>query len=112
MAEFKKTYSATAEGYSSRSGQWNEAKIDLVTGLDSEAVLDVKFQDGPRKEEGLNGVQVRDLLLLCLERVQILNTAKPCRENSLVITKIQEAIMWDDERTYRRTLAGTEGYDK
>lgn len=42
----------------------------------------------------------------------MLNKSFPCRENSLVITNLQQAIMWDEERTAQRTVAGVEGFDK
>jgi hypothetical protein len=74
--------------------------------------LEIQFQNGPVKEHGVNGVQLTDVLRICLARYKMLNESFRCRENSLVITKLQEAIMWDEERTAQRTLAGVEGYDK
>jgi len=40
---------------------------------------------------------------------QSLNEAFPCRENSLTITKIEEAIHWQDARTKDREKRGVEG---
>jgi hypothetical protein len=41
-----------------------------------------------------------------------LNEAFPCRENALSITKIEEAIHWQDARTKDRQRRQVEGYNK
>lgn len=97
-------FTATQGGYSERNQQWDTAAVGDH--------LRIKFQDGPVQEFGQNGVQLVDVLKVCLSRYEMLNKAFPCRENSLAITKLQEAIFWDRERTERRTARGVEGTDK
>ena len=70
------------------------------------------IQDGPIKEVGINGIQVTDLLFFCKELFHSLNKEYPCRENSLTITKIEEAIHWQDARTKDRESRGVEGINK
>ena len=41
-----------------------------------------------------------------------LNEAFPCRENALTITKIDEAIHWQDARTKDRERRKVEGQNK
>lgn len=84
------------------SGELNDLKVRY---------LDIQFQNGPVSENGHNGVQLPDVLRICLARYQMLNKSFRCRENSIVITKLQEAIMWDEERTAKRTQQGVEGQD-
>ena len=60
-------------------------------------------------DAGQNGFQVVDVLEACLERLKELNAAVPCRENSITITKIEEAIMWQEKRTRDRMTRSVEG---
>ena len=71
--------------------------------------LHVTMQDGPISEVGENGIQVTELLGLVKEIYVSLNKAFPCRENSLTITKIEEAIHWQDARTKDREARKVEG---
>ena len=77
-----------------------------------EAYATIKFQDGVIPENGVNGVQVDDVLGVALLRLMQLNNIKPCRENSIAITKIEEAMMWLAQRTKNRELRGVEGTNK
>ena len=74
--------------------------------------LSFKIQDGPIKEVGVNGIQATDLLFFCKELFKSLNKSFPCRENALTITKIEEAIHWQDARTKDREKRKVEGYNK
>lgn len=69
-------------------------------------------QDGPINDAGINGVQVTEILIFVKEVYKSLNNAFPCRENSITITKIEEAIHWQDARTKDRESRGVEGQNK
>lgn len=71
----------------------------------------VKFtiQSDPIGEVGVNGVQVLDILKYTKCLFESLNDAFPCRENALTITKIEEAIHWQDARTKDRQNRNVEG---
>ena len=72
----------------------------------------IMIQDGPIGEVGVNGIQVTDMLNFVKEVYKSLNHAFPCRENSITITKIEEAIHWQDARTKDREGRGVEGQNK
>src|SRR5574343_1102155 len=74
----------------------------------------VKFtiQSDPISEVGINGCQALDMLKYVKCLFESLNEAFPCRENSLTITKIEEAIHWQDARTKDRLNRGVEGKNK
>jgi len=72
----------------------------------------ITIQDGPIGDVGVNGIQVTDMLGFVKEVYVSLNKAFPCRENSLTITKIEEAIHWQDARTKDRESRGVEGKNK
>lgn len=78
---------------------------------DGERIVDavIQFQNGPIGENGHNGIQNEDVLGLMLVRMRELNKRFPCRENSLAITKMEEALMWLNERTSLRRKQGVEG---
>ena len=69
----------------------------------------IHFQHGPVKENGYNGIQNEDVIELLLLRMKALNERQPCRENSLAITKLEEALLWLQRRTALRQTQGVEG---
>lgn len=73
------------------------------------SVQHLNFQRGPVKEAGLNGATNEAMLAILVHRLQFLNGKFPCRENSLAITKLQEAQMWLNARTADRQARGVEG---
>lgn len=56
-----------------------------------------------------NGTTLEELLRVGIKRLTDLNDKFGCRENSLAITKMQEASMWLNERTKDREKRGVEG---
>lgn len=56
-----------------------------------------------------DGTTNEDVLKVLIDRMQYLNSKFPCRENSIVITKLEEALMWLDKRTADRKSRGVEG---
>lgn len=86
--------------------------IEIENVLDEKGVAPiVKFtvQSDPISEVGVNGIQAVDALhyIKCL--FESLNEAFPCRENALTITKIEEALHWQEARTKNRIQRGVEG---
>lgn len=74
----------------------------------------VKFtiQSDPISEVGINGLQASDLLEYVKCLFESLNDVFPCRENALTITKIEEAIHWQEARTKDRITRNVEGFNK
>lgn len=70
------------------------------------------IQNGPIKEVGKNGCQVEDIIAVAKHIVEELNKKFSCRENSMIITKLDEAIMWSKKRTYDRSSRSVEGFSK
>ena len=64
-----------------------------------------KNEDGTEK----NGTTLEEMLRVSIERLKDLNGRFGCRENSIAITKMQEALMWLEERTKDRIARGVEG---
>lgn len=81
-------------------------QYQILAGASSQTL---DFQRGPVKEAGVNGATNEALLAILVHRLQYLNGKFPCRENSLAITKLQEAQMWLNARTADRQARGVEG---
>ena len=64
------------------------------------------MQRGPIKEVGLNGCQVDQLISAAKEIISEFNKGTPCRENSIAITKLDEALLWLQNRTKERMSRG------
>lgn len=72
--------------------------------------VDLPFQNGGLAEVGANGITEQALLAIVLDRMRSFNAGPyGCRENSIAITKIEEALMWTQRRADGRAQRGVEG---
>lgn len=71
--------------------------------------LSFTIQNGPIKEKGVNGCQVDTIIEAAKEILFGLNKQFPCRENSVAITKLEEALHWLDARKRDRQTRFVEG---
>jgi len=79
---------------------------------DDNSVQEVTFYKLNEDGTNENGTTLEEMLRVSIERLQDLNGRFPCRENSLAITKMEEALMWLNKRTENRTARGVEGTHK
>ena len=89
--------------------------IEIENGKEEVGIAPVvKFtiQSDPISEVGVNGCQATDMLEYVKCLFESLNEAFPCRENSLTITKIEEALHWQEARTKDRVYRMVEGENK
>ena len=82
-------------------------------GEDGVRYINIELQDGPIQENGVNGCQIDDVIKWCRDKIIEFNTkgegTYSCRENSVAITKLDEALMWLQRRTETRAARGVEG---
>ena len=94
-------------------GAYHEYRVVDSSGDDQKPCHEyayVRFQKGPIKEAGKNGIFIEDLLQICRHRLQCFPAGGfACRENALALTKIEEALHWLDHRTRDRQARGVEG---
>lgn len=71
----------------------------------------LQYQRGGRNEPGSTaGVTDQALLAVVLDRLQCFQAGPfPCRENAVIITKIQECLFWYRERADQRAARGVLG---
>ncbi len=64
---------------------------------------------GPNRKDP-NGAFVEGVILAAIDRLNFYQASKfKCRENSLAITKLEEALHWLDHRTADRMARSVEG---
>lgn len=76
----------------------------------------IQFIQKEPKEEGStelvtisDGTTNEEVLEMLINRMQYLQSKFPCRENSVAITKMDEALMWLEKRTRDRVKRQVEG---
>ena len=70
------------------------------------------IQQGPILDNGVNGCQIDDVVGFARDTINSFNERFPCRENAIVITKLDEAIHWMEHRKKNRVSRGVEGKDE
>lgn len=90
----------------------------LLTVINSEAEGDITripptqlcFQNGPVQDVGFNGITDEALLAIVLDRLKGFQRGPfGCRENAIVVTKLEESIHWLRHRAEDREKRGVEG---
>lgn len=71
-----------------------------------------KIQNGPIKENGVNGCQVDTMVHACLMIIEELDKKFPCKENDTCIWHLRRAYMLLKERKRNREARGVEGENK
>jgi hypothetical protein len=71
-----------------------------------------QVQSGPIKQFGVNGCQIDDVIAWAKEKIEEFNKAFPCRENSMIVTKLDEALLWSIKRKLDREKRQVEGTNK
>ena len=56
-----------------------------------------------------NGTTNEEVIAMLIDRMQFLQEKFPCRENAIVITNLEESLMWLNKRTADREARGVEG---
>ncbi len=72
------------------------------------------WEHGENPKEGTlhtvsDGITNEDLLEVLINRMQYLQSKFPCRENAIVITNLEESLMWLNKRTEDRKKRNVEG---
>ncbi len=73
------------------------------------STVSFQIQSGPIKEFGVNGCQIDDVIEWVKDKIEEFNKAFPCRENSLIVTKLDEALLWSMKRKLDREKRQVEG---
>lgn len=70
----------------------------------------VTIQPGSSDLETVSdGTTNEEVLAMLIDRMKYLQAKFPCRENAIVITKLEESLMWLNKRTEDRKTRNVEG---
>lgn len=103
MTELQEIFHGPEQGMSMRY---------MEIGEGGENSIKFTLQQGPIRENGVNGCQVDQVIYATAEILRFFNKRFPCRENSCAITHLDEAMMWLEKRTKDRTEREVEGTDR
>ncbi len=71
---------------------------------------EIKFQRGPIKEVGVNGLSNEALLAIVIDRLRGFQLGEfACHENAMALTMAEESLAWLKIRTQQRIERGVEG---
>lgn len=85
----------------------SQVLYDPQAAAERQAFIDIKFQEGPVDEVGVNGCFIEDVIDLLVERLRGFNAGPlGCRENSVAITHLEEAANWMVRRRINRIKQG------
>ncbi len=96
------------------SNHWSDPDGSPAGGHTVAMGLDINWQNGPLSVDGQrrepSGAFVETVIAAALDRIEYYNSTQfRCRENSLAITKLEEALHWLHHRTADREARGVEG---
>ena len=78
--------------------------------------LNIKLQEGPIGEDGINGCQIDDVVQYCVDRIDEFNNKEDgkfaCKENCQAIEHLESALGWLKKRTANREARGVEGTNR
>lgn len=115
MDELREKYPEKFNESGAMDYKWFEADIrphNFVYVRHDKNSISFTIQNGPVKENGVNGCQVDTVVEAAKKIIEGLNAKFPCRENSMAITKLDECLMWLDKRTKDRVARQVEGESK
>jgi hypothetical protein len=86
--------------YEEVEGGGSPYSFEVHKNENGEVVGWIHFQEGPIKENGVNGISNEDLLTIVTHRLKCFQKTKHrCRENDNAIDKVEEALLWLHKRT-------------
>lgn len=112
MDELREKYPEKFNESGSMNWEWFEKDIrpkHFIYVRHDKNSLSFTIQNGPVKEVGVNGCQVDEIIMAAYTILKGLNQKYPCRENSLALTKLDEALLWLLARRLDREARGVEG---
>lgn len=67
-------------------------------------LVEISFQNGTIQEAGVNGIQIEDLLVICIDRLEGFQAGNfPCQENAVALRKLEGTLLWLNRRTRDQT---------
>ena len=83
---------------------------DIVDKNSGKRIATIDFHNRPVKENGINGVFIEDLLLICIDQLEHFQDSEfKCKENEDTLRHLRDALYSTRSRQYERLLRGVQG---
>lgn len=79
----------------------NKSDVNVISSIEDSKVVTLSTIN--------NGTTNEEVLKMLIDRMNFLQSQFTCRENAIVITKLEESLMWLEKRTIDRTIRSVEG---
>lgn len=89
-----------------------EGHVYKLNNYQTSQAQEVTFMKRTNGELIHDGTTNEEVLEMLIERMKYLNAKYHCRENGIVITKLEESLMWLNKRTELRIAQDVETFDK
>ncbi len=96
-------------GFAVKRTCWNQPAENFIEINDDGNAITFKLQQGPIKENGINGCQVDTLIEAAKMMIERLNEKFPCGENETAIENLKYALQDLKNRRADRERRGVEG---
>lgn len=98
-------FAVDVKGVGNANHEYRIRSIDSVSNL-----AEIRFQKGPIQEHGVNGIQIEDLLAICIDRLEGFQSGEFfCQYNKMALMRIKNAVKHLNRRTNDRIRRGVEG---
>lgn len=78
-------------------------EYDIVSVQTEDIFSTIRFQKGPIKEAGVNGIFIEDLIAICIDRLECFQEGPgKCEENANALTDLKGALGYLSDRTTKR----------
>lgn len=110
MEQVRKSEHTTVRAVDLKSHANANHDYKVVDNIKDERLARIHFQEGAIQEHGVNGVQLEDLLAICVHRLEGFQDGQfACEPNQVALDHIKVAIAALDARTAERKVRGVEG---
>lgn len=93
--------------------EYSVRKADVFAEGIGQEYAHIYFQNGPIKENGVNGCHQEDLLVIVIDQLRGFQSGEfKCIENEVALRNVESALFWLKERTKDRIDRGAEGTNK
>ena len=96
-----------------QGGACHKYRVEPITDDHPQGAInpcEIRFQNGPINEVGVNGISQEALLSIVEDRLKSFQAGPyACRENAIALTHVQDAMHWLHHRTRERVARGVEG---
>lgn len=93
--------------------RYDTSTIDVEVSCEFFDVTSISFQNGPIKENGVNGISQETLIAVLIDRLEGFQSGDfKCHDNQVALDSLQNARLWLHKRTMDRVARGVEGTTK